>query len=168
MIEVANWLIKFIDDKIAKDSDFNGITFHTQIGYDKNNKMPFPQNILSGISDREHTPSTTFQGEQANIIALQLMNFSEIIVINGEALTPHEAVLFITNKMKRYFQELKSERLNRNILSIRRVGSTQAMPAGEDGNVYVGLNRFELIVVNNYSELLINIQKYSKKLKIKK
>lgn len=154
MIEVANWLIKFINDKISADSDFDGVTFHTQIGYDKNNDFPFPQNILAGINDREHTQSTTFQAENANTITFQLMNFTEILVIkdNAEILTPQEAALLIANKMKRYFQELKGERLNRNILSIRRVGSTMAMPIDEQGLVYVGINRFELITLNNYIE----------------
>lgn len=150
MIEIANWLIEFINDKIANDSDFDGVDFHTQIGYDKDNAKPFPQNIIAGLSDREHTRSTTFDAENANVIAFQLMNFTEIIVVKDKALTPHEAALFIANKMKRYFQELKGIRLNRNILSIRRVGSTMAMPIDEQGLVYVGINRFELITNNYY------------------
>jgi len=146
MLDFIEWLTTYINTILNSDADFDGAVFHTVYGYAYDSEFEFPQVTIQVINDSENESYTTFEGEEVSNLGLQIDCFAQEMSIALTITEPQRACLVISDKIKKIFQDLKTNRVKTEILGVTRTGHNFSMPIDNGEQLYRVISRYNLLI----------------------
>lgn len=142
MFKFTEFLITYLEE------NFDG--FNIVYGKNYNNEKEFPQIAISILNDEENQQFSDFAGEKVTSCGVQVNWFAEDIMIGDEFYDAYSYTVIIGDKIKEIFNKLRDERINNNILTMRRVGTQAINPYDSGSQLYYGTSRFNFNIANPY------------------
>lgn len=108
-------------------------------------KLTKPEIQIYPLDDREQVNYTTFCGEKASNVPIQITVYSPAVKIGSIERSSIEASIILADKVKEFMNELKVSDLNPNILYLRRMTTSPPLPLDESGIVTMVACRYDVI-----------------------
>lgn len=150
MNDFINWLMKFIGDKLNADTDFVDV-FTINYAYDGKKEPTTPQISFMELSDSDYDESTTFESINDSTIGIQIDIYAQKMMIKDNVTNAQQSAIIISKKIKTIVNQMYSDRPNKNILIMRRVGSQPTMPLSK--GIYRSIIRFEFTINEPYKKI---------------
>lgn len=135
----------YINGKIAEDNELNmSIGIKKQYPY---GHTPKPPEILISVMDNvEDETATTFEGENASLVSLQIIPMVAQMNIGGNKYNAQTSCDLISEKIANWFEKKTIKTNIPKIVNTRRVQWSNSYPYENGTTTYYSILRFNLTV----------------------
>lgn len=139
-------IISYLSDSFNNDTDIEN-----EIGVVEaysQRKQVIPEITVNITSDSEVVRYNTFSGENVSQYSVQITSYTEQMTIGGELKSAQDAANIFSEKVRALFQKQNLITAIPEIVYVRRVGRTFAIPQIKGAKVYMSPVRFEIQTIN--------------------
>lgn len=146
MKEILDKIIDYIKESFDADKEIS-VSVSVVEAYSQK-KQSAPEITVQISNDSEVTRYTSFEGENVSQLAVQVTSYTQQIEIGGKLKSAQEAANIFSEKVRDLFQKPKLFTSIPEIIGVRRVGRTFAIPQLKGAKVYMSPIRFEIQIIN--------------------
>lgn len=114
----------------------------------KSNQTNAPKIVIYVVDDSEEERYNTFQGEQVSNLAVEITAFTPQMKIGAVEYSAQDAADKLSDMIRVLFQKEVIVNAIPDVLYVRRVGRTLAMPFDSGEKIYMSPVRFEILIKN--------------------
>lgn len=134
---------QYLENKIISDNDTKDIV-KVKPQYNYGEKPKPPEILLNFIDDYENASATTFEGEKASTIFLQMIVMANSMAFSGTKYNAQKSCNLLSDKVKQWFDKTTICQSITDMLNIRRVQKTDAIPYETGTGAYYSILRYEI------------------------
>lgn len=146
MNKFINSLIEYLQNAFDMDEDISAKVKVCK-AY-KSNMTSSPKIVIYAVDDSEMQQYNTFQGENVSLVSVQITAFCDQMKIGGVTVSAQDAADIFADKIRTLFQKQTLVSAIADVLQVRRVGRTFAMPFESGEKTYMSPVRFEIQIKN--------------------
>lgn len=152
MKQFTDDIIEYIKSKFALDTDI-AKTVNVEYAYKQNYIMVFPCITVQALDNNDSEQYDDFSGENISNIPLQITIYGQQMKIANVTKSSQDVVTILADKLMQMFNKTKIVEWNKNIVRIRRVGTTFSMPLQDGTTTYFSPLRYDFYVNYNYQNI---------------
>lgn len=152
MKQFADDLIEYIRNKFAQDSDISD-TVNVDYSYKQNNKLNCPFISVQTLDNSDSERYDTFDGELISNIQVQIIVYAQQMKIANITENSQDSAMILADKIIKMFDKIKVVEWNKNVIRVRRAGTTFSMPLKDGSTTYFSPLRYEFYVEYNYKNI---------------
>jgi uncharacterized membrane protein len=152
MKQFTDDIIQYIKSQFALNTDIEK-TVNVEYASKQEYELKCPCVLVQTLDDNDSEQYDTFQGETISNIPLQLTIYGQQMKIANVTRSSQDTVMILTDKVNKMFSKIKLTEWNRNIVRVRRTGTTFSMPLNDGATTYFSPMRYDFYVICDYQNI---------------
>lgn len=152
MKQFTDDLIEYIKNNFGQDSDIID-TVNVDYSYKQNKKLNCPFVSVQTLDNSDSEKYDTFDGELISNIQVQIIVYAQQMKIANITKNSQDSAMILTDKIIKMFDKIKTVEWNKNVILIRRAGTTFSMPLQDGSTTYFSPLRYEFYVEYDYKNI---------------
>ena len=152
MKQFTDDLIEYIKNNFGQDSDIID-TVNVDYSYKQNKKLNCPFVSVQTLDNSDSEKYDTFDGELISNIQVQIIVYAQQMKIANITRNSQDSAMILTDKIIKMFDKIKTVEWNKNVILIRRAGTTFSMPLQDGSTTYFSPLRYEFYVEYDYKNI---------------
>lgn len=152
MKQFTDDLIEYIKNNFGQDSDIID-TVNVDYSYKQNKKLNCPFVSVQTLNNSDSEKYDTFDGELISNIQVQIIVYAQQMKIANITKNSQDSAMILTDKIIKMFDKIKTVEWNKNVILIRRAGTTFSMPLQDGSTTYFSPLRYEFYVEYDYKNI---------------
>lgn len=152
MKQFTDDLIEYIKNNFGQDSDIVD-TVNVDYSYKQNKKLNCPFVSVQTLDNSDSEKYDTFDGELISNIQVQIIVYAQQMKIANITKNSQDSAMILTDKIIKMFDKIKTVEWNKNVILIRRAGTTFSMPLQDGSTTYFSPLRYEFYVEYDYKNI---------------